>query len=465
MIPWKPCGHSGISRMSAVNVPDGVVEVKKKTSKKIEFPFETKVERIIPGGKGLAFQEGRAVFIPCTAPGDRLSISSARDRGSYLEALSFRIIAPSPVRQEPGCPHFSQCGGCDLQHLNPEQQLESKKGILLDSLKRIGKITFPREQVILHPSPGWGYRNRIQIKVELDGGRPVWGFYRSGSHRVEPLSRCLIAAPALWGFIQLLGSHLVSTPSVARNLSGVELFLGDERSLLVDFQLSAGVEDLQEAALGLRDLAVPLLPPQSSACVWISSHERVQLQGPGFVHKTVGVNRYRVSHGVFFQVNELMLEPLRLAAIADAQGRTALDLFCGAGFFTLALARGFDRVVGVEANGAAVEDLKASLEINQIGNVRAHALDFSDFLTRAPANSDPVDFLLLDPPRTGLPAETIDQAASLQVPKVVYVSCDPATLARDLRIFLAHQYQIESLTVLDLFPQTHHLETVARLMI
>jgi 23S rRNA (uracil1939-C5)-methyltransferase len=215
-------------------------------------------------------------------------------------------------------------------------------------------------------------------------------------------------------------------------------------------------------AVELRHLLESLLSSGSSATLWLSPRERVQLIGQGHIVKTVGWHKYRISHDVFFQVNEFLLDELRLAAAQNIRGKRALDLYCGAGFFTLELASHFEEVWGIEANPAAVRDLEASCQLNGLQNVQVRAEDFNSFLKWA-GQILPVDFLLLDPPRTGLPPDTVEKVAALQAPEAVYVSCDPSTLALDLRIFCRHEYRLESLAMVDLFPQTHHLETVARL--
>jgi len=435
--------------------------LKNKKRGMVEYPFQIMIERMIPGGQGIAFHEGRAVFAASSAPGDRLEVIEAHDRGNYLEVRRSRMIAPSPYRQSPPCPHYGPCGGCDFQHLSYEAQLEAKKGLLVDCLNRIGKITFPPDQIQLIPSPPFHYRNRIQIKV--DSSNSSWGFFRTGSHQVEPLKECRLATAFLWEWFQQIRSAIQKIPQLEESLSELELLAAEESSLLLDIHLSPTAMDPQWAAIELRSLLESLLPSGSSGTLWLSPRERVQLFGTGHLVKQVGRRQYRVSHGVFFQVNEYLLEKLQTVAATSPGDKRALDLFCGAGFFTLALAGLFEEVVAVEANSAAASDLEAALQLNGIQNVQVWAKEFNFFIQRWTSKPMLVDFLLLDPPRAGLPPGTVAQVASLQVPEVVYVSCDPSTLARDLRIFLANHYRLEALTVLDLFPQTHHLETVARL--
>lgn len=426
------------------------------------LPIHVMVERIIPGGHGLAFHERKAIFVPSSAPGDRVEILEARDRGNHLEAQNFRVIESSALRQSPPCPHYGPCGGCDLQHLQSEAQLEAKREILLDSLRRLGKIDFPRDKIRLVTSPSWHYRNRVQIKIEPGNPSASWGFFRAGTHRVEPLSDCLIAIPSLWGLAKKIQKSFHDATGLEDQLSRLEILAADPPDFLLDIHLQSHVSNLQGIAVELRRLLEPLLSAGSSATLWISPRERVQLLGQGHIIKTAGWHKYQISHGVFFQVNEFLLDELKAVAAQHTGGKRALDLFCGAGFFTLELANHFEEVWGIEANPAAVRDLESSFHLNGLQNVQVRAEDFTSFLGWA-SQILPVDFLLFDPPRAGLPPDTVEKVAALQAPEAVYVSCDPSTLARDLRIFSRHEYHLESLALLDLFPQTHHLETVARL--
>jgi 23S rRNA (uracil1939-C5)-methyltransferase len=187
------------------------------------------------------------------------------------------------------------------------------------------------------------------------------------------------------------------------------------------------------------------------------------LCGPGFVWKTAGGVRYRVSHGAFFQVNDPMMPVLQRTATQGLAGQCALELFCGVGFFTVPLSRNFTQIEVLEGNPFAVNDLKENLRENGVENCRISGSDLSAAMHAGRWRSGQFDLLFIDPPRSGLPKATVEAIARLGCPNFVYVSCDPATLARDLRILLSSGYEIVSLDLLDLFPQTHHLETIARL--
>ena len=194
-----------------------------------------------------------------------------------------------------------------------------------------------------------------------------------------------------------------------------------------------------------------------------SQKRTLRVLGPGFVHKTVGEWKFRVSRGSFFQVNEFMLEILIQRATQGPRGARALDLFCGVGFFTLPLATKFDLVWAVDQNAAAILDIESNARANRCRNCRIFHRDLDTFLRDRRRDLEELDLVLLDPPRSGIPKTTVGRVADLKAPRVVYVSCDPSTLARDLAIFLGRGYAVESLEIVDLFPQSHHLETIARL--
>ena len=421
------------------------------------------VERMIPGGKGIAFLEKKAVFLPLVVPGDRIRIRQAADRGSYLEVLDSELVQASPDRQQPPCPYFGRCGGCDFQQMNPRRQLDSKAEILTDALHHVGRIRGAESRIVLNPSPVTDYRNRLQLRVLSRNGRVSWGFFERASHRVVEIDRCRIATDALWAILPDLQSFLECSPMTLACLTEVEIFQGDEPESLIDLKLKPGAAKL---SLFKEDLLAGRFDWGSRrVSLYLSRSQKRTLRvlGPGFVHKTVGEWKFRVSRGSFFQVNDFMLEVLSQRAIQGPGGSRALDLFCGVGFFTLPLATKFDLVWAVDQNAAAILDIESNARANRCRNCRIFHRDLDTFLRDRRRDLEELDLVLLDPPRSGIPKTTVGRVADLKAPRVVYVSCDPSTLARDLAIFLGRGYAVESLEIVDLFPQSHHLETIARL--
>jgi 23S rRNA (uracil1939-C5)-methyltransferase len=425
--------------------------------------FILDIQRIVPGGRGMGFHHGQAVFAPLAVPGDRLEVLRWADRKGYLEVLESRLSLPSPDRVSPPCPYFGSCGGCDFQQMSGLQQLAAKQDILIDALRRVGKVHVEASQIRLHACDSSSYRNRLQLKLVHSGERLSWGFYKTGSHEVCAVETCLIASKALWEQLELLLTKLGKVPQIAARLDEVEVFWGDDQKCLAVFSLRDIPRDFNEVLLQLQSAKASLASHGFSVSLFDSKGQSHLLCGPGFVWKTVGGFRYRVSQGAFFQVNDPMLSVLQSTATQGLAGQSVLELFCGVGFFTLPLSRNFEQVEAVEGNPFAVGDLEENLSKNRVENCHITCSDLSALLRSGRLRSGQFDLLFIDPPRSGLPKATVEAIARLGCPNFVYVSCDPATLARDLRILLSSGYEIVSLDLLDLFPQTHHLETIAQL--
>ena len=425
--------------------------------------FQVTVERMIPGGKGIAFLEKKAVFLPLVVPGDRVLVKQSADRGSYLEVLDSELIEASPDRQTPPCPYFGRCGGCDFQQMTVPRQLDSKAEILTDALRRVGRIGGSHSGIVRIPSPDSAYRNRLQLKALARNGRVSWGFFERASHRVVEVDRCRIALDGLWSILPDLRTFLERSPMTVGCLSEVEIFQGDGEEVLIDLKLKPGAENL---SILKRDLLAGGFDWESRpVSLYLSRSQKrtLRVSGPGYVHKTVGEWTFRVSRGSFFQINEFMLESLSRRATRGLAGSRALDLFCGVGFFTLPLSKTFGLVWAVDQNAAAILDMEANARTNGRRNCRIFHRDLDTFLRDRRRDLEEVDLVLLDPPRSGIPKTTVGRVADLRASRLVYVSCDPSTLARDLAIILDRGYGIESLEIVDLFPHSHHLETIARL--
>lgn len=425
--------------------------------------FQVAVERMIPGGKGIAFLEKKAVFLPLVVPGDRVRVRQAADRGSYLEVLDSELVEASPDRQQPPCPYFGRCGGCDFQQMTARRQLDSKAEILTDALLRVGRIGGAPSGIGQYASPDTGYRNRLQLKVLARNGRVSWGFFERASHRVVEVERCRIALDALWEILPDLQAILERSPMTVNSLNEVEIFQGDGEESLIDLKLKPGADNLSHLKRDLLAGEFDWGGRRVSLYLSRSQKRTLRVSGPGFVHKTVGEWKFRVSRGSFFQVNDFMLETLSRRTTQGLEGYRALDLFCGVGFFTLPLSKKFDLVWAVDQNAAAILDMESNARANGRRNCRIFHRDLDTLLRDRRRELEGVDLVLLDPPRSGIPKTTVAKVADLKAPKVVYVSCDPSTLARDLAVFLGRGYALESLEIVDLFPHSHHLETIARL--
>ncbi|HEY1985916.1 MAG TPA: 23S rRNA (uracil(1939)-C(5))-methyltransferase RlmD [Terracidiphilus sp.] len=414
------------------------------------------IEKPIYGGDFLARDEGKAVFVPLVLPGEQARVRLIEDKRGYAKAEVEEMVAAAPQRVAPGCRHFGFCGGCHYQHADYTTQLTLKQAVLRETLER-GGVAVPGQIDVLAAEP-WGYRNRIRLAFDAQGNV---GYRGRRSHAVVPIGECPIAAPLLVE-AALAGAGVLR--QFSPELRPVEMALfcnADETALLLTVFVAASTKvRFDEFASALRERIPALLgaelvldggtdrPPRTLAAWGAAS----------LTYRAAGFD-YRVDHGAFFQVNRWLVDALAERATAGQAGELAWDLFAGVGLFAHRLAAGFQRVVAVESAPAATDALAANLHGTAGVAERASTLDF---LRRA-SKGDRPDLIVVDPPRTGLGAEITASLAAIAAPALTYVSCDPATLARDLKALIASGYAIESITLADLFPQTFHLETVARM--
>jgi 23S rRNA (uracil1939-C5)-methyltransferase len=382
--------------------------------------FEVQIERILPGGLGLAHAEGKTVFVSLAAPGDRVRVRVEREQGNVLFASIEEIITPSPVRIEPPCPYFGRCGGCDFQQLAYETQLVAKSEMIRDCLHRIARLENVPD-IVVTPSPNdWRYRMRAMWQI--DQHERAIGYYERGSRRVCDVVDCAVLLPELQAKLEEVRS--TGWSQLPPDLKHLDVVAGEEG---VSFAPAFANFETRELSLSIR----------------------------GEV--------YRYNAEAFFQINPSLLGPLIDFALGDVLGESALDLYSGVGLFTLPLSRQFQRVTAVEANPVAVRFARRNLQDAGLANTRVVAAGVADWFRSAPVRD--VKFVLLDPPRAGAESAVIKGILNLHPPQISYVSCDPATLARDLRKLAAGGYTIHAIRGFDLFPQTHHVETVVRLIL
>lgn len=424
--------------------------------------LEVAVERIVPGGAGLGHAGGLTLFVPLAAPGDRLRVRVERVKGRVGFASLVEIIAPGADRIEPPCPYFGRCGGCDFQQLSYEAQLRAKVDIVADCLRRIARLAPPGE-IAITPSPAaWAYRSRARWQHDAPNRR--LGYYELASHRVCDVAACPVVLPEVQGALTRLRAAFVDEParadSDAASAGETHTATGETATAEVSRPpVAAGYRGDADARGPLAapaefqavagDDGVSLLPPLAEG----DRHERA---------RTVAGERYTFDAECFFQINHALLEPLVAAAVGGARGASAVDLYCGVGLFTLPLARRFARVHGVEGNSSAAAYARRNLSDAKLTNASVETAPVGDWLLRRARALAPADFVLLDPPRAGA-AEAVEGIIALRPRRVTYVSCDPATLARDLRALCDGGYVLDSVAAFDMFPQTHHVETVARL--
>jgi 23S rRNA (uracil1939-C5)-methyltransferase len=422
--------------------------------------IEVTIEKLIYGGDGLAHHEGATVFVPYVIPGEEIAIQETERKKKFVRGLPEKIVKPSPERVAPPCPHFQICGGCHYQHIPYESQLRYKEEILRETLRRIGKIDW-KGPITTHASAPFNYRNRAQWKVRNpDNGAPAEiGYFRAESTALVPIEVCPIVSPRLEATLAAI-KKMLAARELPPSLREVEAFAdsADERVLL-----TFSFAQIPQASANFPAAIRAALPWTASTLFQTVSQSRMELFGQGHVEQIVNGFTYRVSHFSFFQVNRQLTEEMSAAVQAAAgQGALALDLFAGVGLFSLPLTKCFKRVIAVESNPVAVTDCEANAADNpdRPGELEIREADSLEFLRRF---REKPDCIVLDPPRAGLSPEGAAKLLKKSPQRIVYVSCEPSTLARDLAAFVAAGYDIAAIDFFDVFPQTFHIETLVKL--
>ena len=438
--------------------------------------MEITIEKLIYGGDGLARlpadERGRrkAVFVPFTLPGETVSVTLSEEKSGFDRASVEQILEPSPQRVEPGCPYFQRCGGCQYQHMEYALQLQSKVAILRENLQRLAKLDFP-SGIKVHSASPWGYRNRARLRVRADSSFAL-GYLKRASHELLPVESCPISSPLINRAIEILWQS-GRGGRVPSELREVELFSNhDDTQLLVELycdleqrtkgRLQPGEDFAEQLRSVLPEAAsIHLFSQTTARARGVEGHlseEPIWTLGPGEFQYQTRSGSLRVSGGSFFQVNRFLIDELVSVVTAGRSGDSALDLYAGVGLFSVALGPLFRHIVAVESSQSSVADLK----YNCAANVKAVRATVEEYLSRKGERLRP-DFVVVDPPRAGLGERVARGLGKLAAPRLTYVSCDPATLARDLAGLTASGYRIEQIHLVDLFPQTYHIETVVEL--
>ena len=434
------------------------------------------IEKLIYGGDGLARLpagsqkdaspdnkdrgRGKAVFVPFVLTGEKIEGALTEGKPGFARAKVETILEPSPHRVSPPCPHFGRCGGCHYQHASYDHQLEIKKEILRENLRRIAKLELQCE-IQVHPSPPWNYRNRSRLQVRTQPNFAA-GYFKFSSHELLPVEECPISSPLINRGIAALWQAGRAGKAV-EGVREVEFFANaDDTKLLLE--LLCAPEARRAAVRAWAEELCAAMPEVAGVVAFREPQKGVQepLVAVGASELTYQTKTaaYRVSAGAFFQTNRFLTDELVSIVTAGRSGELAVDLYSGVGLFSTALACNIRHIISVESSQTAAGDLQYNLPING----KAVQSTAEQYLAKAPKPELVVpDLVVVDPPRSGLGDPVARALASAGAPQVIYVSCDPATLARDLIPLQAAGYRVEEAHMIDLFPQTYHLETVLHL--
>lgn len=389
------------------------------------------IEKLVYGGAGLARHEGRVYLLPKVVPGDVVEASAKKSKSNFIEARVEEIVSPSPDRVEAPCRHFARCGGCHYQQMTYEKQLHWKREILRELFERARmKLDVEIETIAGEP---FGYRNRTQFHFH-DG---KVGFLEVASHKLVAVDQCPVSSPKINEVLKVL-NLIAKDHRFPKFLKSLEVFTNE-----TDVQLNV-VDTNAPIAKHFFD--------------WLE-HEVPGVKNGAITYPGAGYD-WKVSYRSFFQVNRFLVDALADLTVRGLKGGHALDLYAGVGLFSLPLSKQFERVTAVESGKVAMYDLEANSRTYGVSNVRIVQANVDAFLADL---TEKPDVILADPPRSGLGKVAAEQLARVQAPELRLVSCDPSTLVRDLAVLLAAGYRVEEMVLIDLFPQTFHLETVTKL--
>ncbi|MFW1678223.1 23S rRNA (uracil(1939)-C(5))-methyltransferase RlmD [Pontibacter sp. JAM-7] len=431
--------------------------VKKKPS---ALPEQLHITGLSHEGRGIARHEGKTIFVSGALPGETIKFQLLKQHRRFDEAHCTEIIEASADRAEPLCPHYTSCGGCDLQHLAPVVQLVTKQALVLDQLQRLGGVV-PEQVEAAIEGPQWNYRRscRIGINQRQKDGSALVGFRRRGSNKLTAISTCAVAEPEINLLLKGLPDALACADQF-RQITHAEVILGDDTGILLLRVKKALPATLLQA---LKKLTTEI---QLGLCLQHDDGEIVAVGNfqpildyalPSFTIKL------QFAPGDFIQINAQINRAMvdrALNWLAIESHERVLDLFSGIGNFTLPMATQADTVVGIEGADNMVARAQANAQLNQLNNCEFYRADLSADLRAQPWFKQGFDKILLDPPRTGA-AELIEQIGHYQAKAILYVSCNPAALARDAAALGKQGYKLKRFCVMDMFPQTSHIESLA----
>ena len=441
-------------------------------------PLQVSIETATIDGSGVARVDGQVVFVPGALPGEGCSVRIAHVGRSAVFAQLLSVLTPSVHRVEPDCPYFPLCGGCALRHMDYEQELALKQAHVQSCLTRIGGQTISALP-ITGAAQTDGYRNKVQFPVQEQDGRPVAGFFSDKTHRVIPVRHCRIQPDCADA---IRGAVLAWMEQYHIRAYDEQTHTGYIRHIYIRFGAESGqilvcivancaqlpkkkqlVTALLAAEPGITTI---VFSPNTKKGNTVLGAEFHPLYGDGTITDTLCGLQFRLSAPAFYQVNHAQAERLyeKAVQLAGLTGNeTVLDLYCGTGTITLCLARHAKKAIGVEIVPQAIEDAKFNAAQNGMENAEFFCMDAGQAAKMLADRRTRPDVIVVDPPRKGVSADVIEAISAMAPQRVVYVSCDPATLARDLKLLTAAGYTLQTAEAFDLFPRCAHVETVVLL--
>lgn len=432
-------------------------------------------------GEGILRVDNYPIFIPGSLPGEIIRSKVLKANRSHAFGRLQEILTSSDQRQEPPCPYYGQCGGCNMQHQAYQAQLDFKTKRVKDCFERIAGIKNPPVEETVGMADPWHYRNKVQLPIAGETGDPSLGFYRGRSHQIVDIESCLIQSKRsddLMGLVRTWLKHfqipVVATDEDVAPGKVRHLLIREGRNsnqwMVVLVATSPSVPHLDELKQSLleafQDLTSLVLNINDQVTNRVLGRQNINLYGDGYIVDSIGEIQYRISPHSFYQVNPEQTKVIydKVLELADFKGdETVLDLYCGAGSIALYVAQQVKEVIGVEVVPQAIEDANFNKELNQIQNASFHLGKSEDMIQDLMKQAKQPDFIIVDPPRKGCEPSLLEAIGNSTIKNMIYVSCDPATLARDVGILANYGFSPQIIQPVDNFPQTHHVETVALL--
>lgn len=448
-----------------------------KTPEKNEI-YDIEIKDVSSDGNGVGEIDGFIVFVPYSVTGDILKIQIVKVQKTFAYGKIIKILTPSPKRCEVPCPAFGKCGGCSLMHIDYNYQLEIKKGIINNALKRIGGFFEGVKEMIPAPSQ-FRYRNKMIFPIGDKNGEVISGFYRERSHDIIPLDDCLLGGEFNSAVLSAVKEYMRECSVKSYDeISGK----GDIRRVFTRYGTVSGEimvvissrsenipkkDVLVEKVLKVSDkITSIILNINTKKTNLVLGEKNIVLFGKDTISDTLLGIKYEISPYSFYQINHAQTENLYSKALEYAdisKDDTVMDIYCGIGTISLSAAKQAKEVIGVEIVPEAIENAKKNAERNEIKNAKFYCADAEDIVPKLIKSGISPDIVLIDPPRKGSDEATLSAIASVNPKRIVYVSCNPATLARDMKFLKTFGYVPEKICGVDMFANTNHVETVARL--
>lgn len=438
--------------------------------------IELNIDSLGSEGQGVGRYEGMAVFVPFALPNERVKAHIIKTAPNYAVGKLTEIVSTCKERREPHCDSFTRCGGCTLLHMDYNAQLEYKRSLVANALKRIGGIENANVEPTIGMDKPYNYRNKAAFPFAMADERMCFGFFAPRSHRLVPINGCLIENKALYNMAAAVHCWAEENDiapydektnrGTLRHVMGRITTSGDIMAVIIakgrPKKLNALIEMLKERCAGLKSI---ILNRNDAATNVILGPDYELLWGEPTLTEELCGFKFEISAASFLQVNPIQTEKLyaRVEALLPQDGFEAMDIYCGAGTISMILSRHASRVTGIENVAPAVEDARRNAALNGVANAEFICADAAEALPELISKGARADVIVLDPPRRGCERPVLEAVAQSGAAQVIYVSCDPATLARDVGILTQFGYELRSAQPVDMFPQTAHVETVVLL--